>query len=171
MAQVFRYTSDAHTVTICTVTIRISFHVLLSRLVDLLTHLRSKSNYIYAIISVPTFAEPLTGETVWSRTILSLNAQCTFLQQQIAVLLASKSPSIVFVDCSKLPFSRYLTLLFVFIQFSVCLVTITTFILAAVLYRPISDNGLKFINFKCTIYDRNSKQSYIFTGTRSLVFQ
>ena len=105
-----------------------------------------------------------------TRTILSLNSQVTFLQQQIAVLLVSKSPSIVFVDCSKLPYSRYLTLLFVFIQFSVCLVTITSFILAAVLYHPISDNGLKFINTKCTIYNRISKQSYIFTGTRSLIF-
>ena len=92
-------------------------------------------------------------------------------KQLIAVLLASKSPSIVFVDCSKLLYSRYLTLLFVFMQFSVCLVTITTYILAAVLYHPISDNGLKFINTKCTIYDRISKQSYIFAGTRSLVFQ
>ena len=73
-----------------------------------------------------------------TRTILSLNGQVTFLQQQIAVLLASKSPSSVFVDCSKLPYSRYLTLLFVFIQFSESFVTITTFILTAVLYHPIS---------------------------------
>ena len=76
-----------------------------------------------------------------TRTILSLNAQVTFLQQQIAELLASKSPSSVFVDCSKLPYSRYLTLLFVFIQFSESLVTITTFILTAVLYHPILLRG------------------------------
>ena len=45
MRQVFRFSSVARTVSICTVTIRISFHRLLSRHVDLLTHMRSKSSY------------------------------------------------------------------------------------------------------------------------------
>ena len=69
MAQVLRYTSVARTVSICTVTIRISFHVLLSRLVDLLTHLRSISAIIELYLFMPPTLKKLEGHIAFGLSV------------------------------------------------------------------------------------------------------